>query len=197
MKRSVIVLGIVGVLTLGTAPAGAVKVIHKVVATHIALSATKASDGTITARGVFTSSNPRCLSSKRTKPFSSGQYSNFGSVLLYGASLPGDHTGQDGNGGPPGNGRLAPVSPAGRSPWIWEAVWAGSAPIGVENRHNKSLPYTYKSTVAGASAVELGGYLGSVNRLNVLAPYEVTYQQGKTVVKLVCPKVSEQRIISF
>lgn len=173
--------------------------------TYLKLSATRAGDGTITAKGVFTSPNRHCLSANRFKlyqfqgnshlPF---HYTIAGGVLAYGEPAFGEPFGNNGYGNTSsfGEGWLHPASPFARSPMTWEAVWPGGAEVSVtqqgtpEAPHNPSLPFKYSSTVVAAAGLILSSD-GLGNGSDATSHpghrmWKTTYRQGKHRIVLEC-----------
>jgi hypothetical protein len=189
------VLGLV-VAALFVPPAAA-KRIHRTAPTHIALSATRSADGTITAQAKLTSPDPHCLVKDRVKKLSDGYYHVFGAALFYGGPWGLGPYGADGTGEPPDLGWLAPVSSGGRSPWLWKATWPGDAEVRVENQNpNSTQPFKYVSTVGASSAVGLGGSIENGN--NPLNPvYKAKYNQGGNRIIVRCLRKHTAKTFPF
>ncbi len=143
--------------------------VHKSAYVHSYVTATRASDGTITARAVYRSSNRHCLWHKGLRPNKvDGYWHTIGAVLTYGGPFPLFHskTGDDGSASPPENGWLSPVRRAARvsNGFVteWKAVWPGASVVRVENfdAAANGLPVRYKATVAEASGLWLTAYIG-------------------------------------
>lgn len=164
------------------------RTIHKTVGTQVKFSATKTADGTITARATFISSDGHCLSAKRFGG-PSGRYA--GSALEYGGpSSNGFPFGEDGVGYPPHYGWLFPASPAGHSPYVFQAVWPGSTVVPVDNELNHNLPGRYSSTVGAASAVSVSGATMDRNaegrRTRETLFWKTSYRKGGDRIVLKC-----------
>lgn len=178
-------------------PAAARPKIYKSAPTRVSFSATKAPDGTITAEATFTSPNPRCLSSKRfLKKRKDGNYWVAIGTPLYGGPFT-DKAGVSHAFGADGfvpmylmmdlsKGFLAPISPAGRSPFVWRAVWPGSVETSVTNFYNESLPRHYPVTIAGASGVQFGAQARASEGQGIDSYFKVAYNQGPNHVILKC-----------
>lgn len=189
-------------LTAGSA--AALPKVIKSVPTRATFSATKAADGTITAKVSFTASDPRCLSGKRfLQKFADGNYRVAGGTLLYGGAYSDEGIsapfGFDGFGAPPNKGLFAPVSPAGKSPYVWQAIWPGSTPVLITNFHNEELDRHYETTVAAASAVNMGA-IARASMGQGLPYFKATYNQGGKHYILKCgvlAKSGTEKLIAF
>lgn len=183
-------------------PALALPKVTKFVPTHVALSATRDAAGTIVVTASFTSAEPRCLSTKRFlekhfhgRPVAAGGY------LLYGGPYSDDRGsgafGFEGFGTPPADGLLSPVSPAEKSPYVWEAVWPGDTAVTTTNFHDSSQPRHYATTIAAVAAVSLGASARE-SAGQGLPYFKVTYNKGGKhyIVKCgVLSKVEASRVI--
>jgi hypothetical protein len=116
--RALFVVAIVSLPMLASAATSSAKTIHKSAPTGQERSVNRAADGTITLEGRYTSPNPHCLEKKRWKTLSDGNYhEGFDAYPVFNGGI----------GTAPNGGWLAPVSPFGRSPLVWKAVWPGTA----------------------------------------------------------------------
>jgi hypothetical protein len=168
----------------GSAPAK--PKVTKTYPTRVALSATRAGDGTITVKAEFSSPEPRCLSAKRLlqKKFH-GMSSAAGGYLLFGGAYSDDRGsgsfGLEGSvdftGGLPGSGLLSPVGKPERSPFVWEATWPGDTSVIVTNFHDSAKPRHYQTTIAAASAVSLGAVARESGGQG-LPYFKTTYDKG-------------------
>lgn len=173
---------------LQAAPATAKPKVYRSVPTHAALSVTRASDGTITAKVSFTS-NPRCLPAKRFKRVGrKNLFPEILSSLLFGGPYTADGeshpAGSLGEGRPPGEGTFSPVSPPGKSPYVWEAVFPGSAPVEVTNLQSNSERH-YTTTVSAASALRVLA-AAPVSKGQGLPYFKAAYDQGGKRIILKC-----------
>ena len=185
-------VGIVALLALAFAAPSSAKRIYKSVPTHVTYSATRAADGTVTSKIIFTSPNPRCLSADRWTKIKAwpGKFVDGFAALEYGgpwARQGRSHlSGSDGTGSPALNsGWSVPISPAGKSPFVVQAIWPGSLPTTVING---LLPledpnYKYTSTVAAASGVAVFSYAPPSKRYPY---YKYAYNQGGNRIILKC-----------
>lgn len=195
------------VLALAFVAPSSAKRIYKSVPTHLALSATRAADGTVTATGVYTSPNPRCLSAKRFQKLHKGTvyYNSIGAGLGYGGPWSSANTnlpiGADGFGDFPGSsplpGWLWPVSPFGQSPLVWQSIAPGNALVKNIEDHSGPTIERYDSTVAAASGVDLAGDAPSGDPRNVRGPFISSYHQGGNRIILKCPYVTARLAIAF
>jgi hypothetical protein len=172
-------LAAIGLLVLAVASPAQAKTSTKIAATKVEFSIARAADGTVTVKATFTSSNPHCLSRDRWKQYPSGEYKEgapeFG--LYYGGVAWADPPGRFG-------AQLAPVSPFGRSPLVWRAIWPGSAGVIVENHAGKTeAERSYRSTVSEAIGVDGGA--------NTMA-FEDRYKISDDKVLLKCRPVNER-----
>jgi hypothetical protein len=173
------------VLALAFAAPSSAKRIYKSVPTHATYSMTRAADGTVTAKVLFTSPNPRCLSADRwNKRRVRGGYSHdVGGGLYYGDIYA--NTAPNINGAPDNNGWLSPISPAGHSPYVWQAIWPGSLAVKVHVEHPGTgvAPYNYASTVSAASGGAVLGYAPPGPSGNY---YKYAYNEGGNRIILKC-----------
>jgi hypothetical protein len=181
-RFAVLAVGVVGLLALVFAAPSSAKRIYKSVPTHITSSLTRAADGTVTAKVIFTSPNPRCLSADRWKKLRSGYSHDVGGGLYYGDIYA--NTAPNINGAPDNNGWLSPISPAGHSPYVWQAIWPGSLPVKVHVEHPGEAPYDYPSTVAAASGAFVFGYASPGAWGGPY--YKYAYNQGGNRIILKC-----------
>ena len=171
----------VGLAALVFATPSGAKTIVKIAQTKLTFSIVRSADGTVTAKATYTSPEPRCLSSDRWKQYPSGEYKEsapeFG--FYYGGSSWAEAP------GPPGIGaQLAPISPLGRSPLVWQKTWPGSASVVVENHRAKTeAERSYRSTVAAALGIDGGASTGS---------FEDKYKSGENKILLKCRSVTER-----
>jgi hypothetical protein len=195
-RFAVLAVGVVAVLTLAFAASSNAERIYKSVPTYLALSATRAADGTITAKAVFTSPNPHCLSADRWKKLSDGHYHDVGGGLEYGGPWGGNPMGADGYAQPSG-GWLSPVSPAGKSPFVWQAIYPGSMTVEVhdERRAGSEEARDYESTVAAASGIAFGG--NAPPNFKGKTYYKYTYSQGGNRIILKCRRTTASRTFVF
>jgi hypothetical protein len=80
---------------------------------------------------------------------------------------------------PPGGTELSPLSPFGRSPLIWQAIWRGSTTVTVEKQRGAKTEAErhYRSTVGAATGVDGG----------VSTPaFEDVYTSGGNKILLKC-----------
>lgn len=176
--------------------------IYKSVPTHVSFSATKAADGTITVEAIFTSPNPRCLEGKRfLQKRADGNYWVAGGTLYFGGAFTAPNFfnpqevisepfGFEGSAPPPNRGLLAPVSAAGKSPYVWQAIWPGSTELATTNFYDKSLPRHYEIPVGAASGVSLGA-IARASKGQGLPYYKVAFSRhGKRII-LKCGTLAE------
>lgn len=167
--------------------------------TRVSFTASKAVDGSVTVTASFRSPEPRCLSAKRflQKKFH-GQPDAAGGYLLFGGAYSGEHSkgmfGFEGEGPPPSSGLLAPSSPPEKSPYVWEATWAGDTPVTVTNFNDPSHPRHYETTVSAASGVRAGA-IARESAGQALPYFKTTYDKGGKhyIVKCGVLKNSEAR----
>jgi len=181
------------------APAMALSKVTRSFPTRVAFAATKAADGSVTVKASFSSPEPRCLSAKRFlqkkfhgAPDAAGAYLLFGGT--YSAGRGSGAFGFEGEGPPPSSGLLSPVSQPGRSPYVWEATWAGDTPVTVTNFYDPSHPRHYESTVGAASAVRAGA-IARASAGQGLPYFKTTYNRGGKhyIVKCGVLRKSEER----
>ncbi len=182
-RFAALAVGVVGLLALVFAAPSSAKRIYKSVPTYVTFSANRVADGTVTAKAIFTSPNPRCLSADRWKKLSDGYYHVTGAALYYRDLL--DPNFISGTALPTNNGWLSPISPAGHSPYVWQVIWPGSLPVKVhvEGIHAGEAPHNYTSTVAAAAGMTVGGYAPQSPRYSY---YKYTYNQGGNRIILKC-----------
>lgn len=116
LKRLVICLvSLLGIGALITSAAAAHPKVREAVRLHVSLSATKASDGSISEKIVFTASNSHYLSAKELKRRPDGVFSGAAGLLLFGPNQYGE---------PADEGFLqpSPGSHYGASPFVWEGT---------------------------------------------------------------------------
>jgi hypothetical protein len=165
LKRLIIVLALVcslGLVAISSSSARPKVTEHA--RTFISSKRYKEADGTVVVKVSFKSANPRCLAAKR---FNLGKapeaFFIFGGPYVVGGNT--YPIGAGGTGSPKDRGGvLHPVSPAGRSPYVWEAQIAPTAIVKVElgeiehggpfKTEEERFP-TY--TVSEAAAVAVGG----------------------------------------
>lgn len=179
--------------------------IYKSVPTHVSFSATKAADGTITVEAIFTSPNPRCLEGKRflQKRADANSWVAGGALLFGGPftaedpltkakfSEPFGFEGTVSQIYMPDKGLLAPVSAAGKSPYVWQAIWPGDSSLFMTNPYDKSLPWHYQAPVAAASAVLLAA-VARASGGQGLPYYKVAFSRhGKRII-LKCGTLAEE-----
>jgi hypothetical protein len=163
-------LVLVGLFALAFAASASAKGITKVASTNITLSVKKAANGTVTARATYTSPNPRCLGAKRWKKQSDGVFEGAPEFALY--------YGESDYARPPGGTELTPNSSFGRSPFVWQAVWPGSAKVVVERGHAKTEAEAfYNSTVGAAIGIDGGASTPA---------FEDVYTSGGNKIHLKC-----------
>ena len=162
--------------------------VYRSVPTQVAFSVQRAADGTITSTVTFTS-DPRCLVAKRFKRVGrKNLFPQILSSLLFGGpysangeSLP---AGALGEGRPPNEGTFSPKSPAGKSPYVWGAVFPGNTPIQVTNLQSNSERH-YATTVAAASALRILA-AAPVSKGQGLPYFKAAYNQGGKRIILKC-----------
>lgn len=190
------VLGLLSCATLAlvglaaTSAAARPKVV-KSAATKISLSVSRAGDGSVVAKVLYTSPEPRCLEKKRFKRLRDGYYHMVGSVLYY--------EGTYGIGEPPDLGWLAPVTPFGKSPLVWEARWAANASVPVESHRpgiTKESERHYESTVAAAQGAELIASARPSSGQG-LHYWKVAYNKGGKHFIVKCRQVERKRRVTF
>jgi hypothetical protein len=169
------------VLAIVAAPAAfARQKVFKEIATQATLSATRSTDGGISARVAYTSKDPRCLASKRFKR--AGAENNY--FQAYAFLLFGSPPGSLGTATLPAHGVLSPVSPFARSPLVWEANFPGNTAVEVTNLASNSERH-YEATVSQASALEM--YAAAPGSNGQGLPYfKVAYNQGDSRIILKC-----------
>ncbi|MFP5389445.1 MAG: hypothetical protein ACLGG5_09125, partial [Thermoleophilia bacterium] len=89
-----------------------------------------------------------------------------------------------GEGRPPGEGTFSPVSPPGKSPYVWEAVFSGGAPVNVTNLQSNSERH-YTTTVSAATALRILA-AAPVSKGQGLPYFKAAYNQGGKRVILEC-----------
>lgn len=194
-------LTIVGslVLSLACMAAGSASArpkVYRSVPTVVSFSATKGTDGAITVKATFSSPDPRCLEGKRfLQKHRDGNYWVAGGHLYFGGPFTASQEftghqisepfGFDGFATPPDKGFLAPVSPAGKSPYVWQAVWPGSTEVFTTNFYNKSLPRHSSTPVSAATGVSLGATARASNGQG-LPYYKIAYNQGGKHIIIKC-----------
>jgi hypothetical protein len=201
MKRLGVCLATVaGLLLLSVAAAAAKPKIHQSVPTRSSFSVTRAADGTITAKVSYISKDPRCLAAKRFKR--AGQknlYPEILSTLFFGGaySVEGKEypVGAKGSGRPPNEGTFNPVSPFGKSPLVWEAVFPGNAPVAVTNFQSNLERHTTLS-VAEASALEVLA-AAPVSKGQGLEYFKVAFDRGGKRVILECQPFADATVGGF
>lgn len=165
---------LVGLLALVFAASSNAKTIRKSALTNIKFSLTRAADGTITAEGTYTSPNPHCLDARRWKKLNNGEYDNPPGFGLY----YGGHASA-------WAGSLAPISPFGRSPLLWKAVWPGSRTVhGEVGLKSESQPFQYFTSTVSAAIGPVGG--------GVAVAFRIIYKRGKDKIELNCPGVIKE-----
>jgi hypothetical protein len=179
-------LALLGCLPAGTAAAK--PKVYRSVPTHASFAVTRGDDGTITATVSFTS-NPRCLPAKRFKRVGKKNlFPEILSTLLFGGPYTAEGeshpAGSLGEGRPPGEGTFSPVSPPGKSPYVWEAVFPGSAPVNVTNLQSTSERH-YTTTVAAATALRILA-AAPVSKGQGLPYFKAAYDQGGKRIILKC-----------
>jgi hypothetical protein len=182
-RFALLAVGVVGLLAFVFAAPSSAKRIYQSVPTRATYSLSRAVDGTVTAKVSFTSPNPRCLSADRwNKRRVRGGYSHdVGGGLYYGDIYA--NTAPNINGAPDNNGWLSPISPAGHSPYVWQAIWPGSLAVKVHVEHPGEAPYDYPSTVSAASG---GAVLGYAPPGPVGTYYKYAYNQDGNRIILKC-----------
>lgn len=185
LRFSLLVALLVG-LQVGTVAAK--PKVYRSVPTHAAFSVERAPDGTITAKVSFTS-NPRCLAAKRFKRV--GRRNLFPEILsslLFGGPYTAEGkshaAGALGEGRPPGEGTFSPVSPPGKSPYVWEAVFPGSSPVYVTNLQSNAERH-YTTTVSAATALRVLA-AAPVSKGQGLPYFKAAYDQGGKRIILKC-----------
>jgi len=89
---------------------------------------------------------------------------------------------------------LSPTSKFGKSSLTWKAVWPGSAVVTVET-DVPGQPYSYyKSTVAAAVAVGVGGYIGGRHEEKI---YVAKYFKGRQKFKVKCGVAKAEETFVF
>jgi len=162
-----------------TGAASAKPKIYKSVPTHVQFSATRAADGTITARVSFTSKDGRCLAAKRFKRVGTKhRYLQVLSALLFGG--PFTANGEDFPAGAKGSASprdgFSPISPFGKSPLVWEAVLPGDELLEVFNPQSDT-ERRYKATVAEASGLRVVA-AAPVSKGQGLSYFKVAFDKG-------------------
>ncbi len=178
-RFAALAVGIVALLALVFAAPSSAKRIYKSVPTHVAFSATRAADGTVTAKVLFTSPNPKCLSADRWKKTSDGYSHDAEAWLHYPTASPSDTEDY----AEPNNGLIGPVSPAGHSPYVFQVIWPGSMVVKVHASPINAPYYTYTSTVSAAINVAVYGYAPPSH---LKSYYEYAYNQGGNRIILKC-----------
>ena len=166
---------VIGLATLTLASPGAAAARTKTIPTRAVLSATKAPDGTVTIEAVFSSPNPSCLRASR---FRGKAYDYllgpFAADFYYGGA---GHPYATPLGDPAGFGYEPsvpqPISPAGRSPYVWQAAWPASTVVVIGG----GTPGFSTSTVSNASGIGLAAYV---------KPYRITYRSHGARVTRTC-----------
>lgn len=201
MRRLIVCLAaVVGLSLLSGASAAAKPKIFKSVPTQSSFSVTRAGDGTITAKVSYVSKDPRCLAAKRFKR--AGQknlYPEILSTLYFGGSYTVEGkefpVGAKGSGRPPNEGTFNPVSPFGKSPLVWEAVFPGSTPVSVTNFQSNSERHT-TLTVAEASGLEVLA-AAPVSKGQGLEYFKVAFNRGGKRVILECQPFTHATVAGF
>jgi hypothetical protein len=171
--RALVGIAAATLLALANASPGSAKTIHKSAPTGQERSVNRSADGTITLEGRYTSPNRHCLEAKRWTKLSDGNYHNgFDAVLIFSDGIEGAS--------PPDGGWLLPVSPAGRSPYVWKAVWPGSALVTVRTKAGY-----IKEPVSAATSLKFYYWLPS-SIGSSRAPYETSYKEHGNTIELTC-----------
>jgi hypothetical protein len=189
--------------------AASVEVVKETARTTVELSATRAADGTVTATATFSSKNPRCLTKagRLSGPAGAPKVNPIKSVFEFGeeSETPGY--------GPwtpdPQFGllhgtffayqlTLKPVTPEGRSPWIWEAVWPGTTLLTARRWASRS-PAPYPEPTKIQSPVSEAGLLGfgtgTPNPGVYLDQTTIRYKKGGANVVLDCGALEVKRAV--
>jgi hypothetical protein len=140
-RRPVAIGAMALVCALAAASTGLARTVHRSAPTDARRTVVARADGGVTLIGIYTSPNPHCLEARRWKRLSDGYYHDgFQSYLVFPSG---------GTANPPRLGFLSPVSPFGRSPFVWRASWPGSTVVNVDEHNGKHV----KETVADATGV--------------------------------------------
>jgi hypothetical protein len=151
------------------------QVVHKSAPTEVERRVTRAADGTVTLEGIYTSPDPHCLEARRWKRLSDGNFhEGFDAVL--GFSI--------GHASPPNGGYLRPVSPAGRSPFRWRAVWAGTTLVWVEKSPGLGPPRFVRAPISEATELKFYYWLPASREGGSV--YITSYKRNGNLVKLTC-----------
>jgi hypothetical protein len=194
LKLGAISAGVM-LLTLAFAAPSNAKRIYKTIPTHVAISATRTADGTVTVKAVFTSSDPHCLSADRWRKLSDGYSHEVGGGLEYGGPWNGYPIGADGYATPSG-GWLSPISPAAKSPFVWQAIYPGKLTVKVhDERDEAGEARNYTTTVAAASGIAVGA--SAPANFKGKTYYKYAYNQGGNRVILKCLRASASRVFVF
>jgi hypothetical protein len=150
------------------------KTIYKSAPTGQERFVNRAGDGTITLEGRYTSPNPHCLEKKRWKTLSDGNYhEGFDAYPVFGGKI----------GTAPNGGWLAPVSPFGRSPLVWKAVWPGTAYsyLGSGGQPDEKVLISEADVVKFFYWIPNSGTPGLPKKA-----YYTTYKEHGNTIKLTC-----------
>ncbi|HEX4307264.1 MAG TPA: hypothetical protein VHZ54_14610 [Solirubrobacterales bacterium] len=184
---------LIAMVSLGVVLEGGTAVAHpkvyETVRVHIALTAEKAADGTLTERVIFTASNPRCFTAKSLKTKSDSKY-----VDVYkGAGGDLGFNNFNGIAEPPNGGWLlaSPSSKYDQSPYIFEGVFPGNEAIRVEEPINSN--HTYVTTISAATNASLEGRYPHFTE----TPYEVKFTAGGKRHIIRCSRAGKTRIIGI
>jgi hypothetical protein len=174
------------------APGAAMAALHRSAGTYYVLSASRSASGTITAEGRLRSPNPHCLEAARFKPYllRDGWYHLFDSSVLFfdGETNPYSREAQTNIAESP-QPNLKPISPAARSPFLWNAVMSPDA--GVKVGRNTDSERT--GLVSEATGIVL---FGPTTPADNNQPYKVRYkEQGQEVVLTCDPFKGQAKVI--
>jgi hypothetical protein len=189
---SVLSMCVAGLLALSFAAPCSAKRILRFAKVKTTVSVERTADGTITVKAVIASRNPKCIPRNVERLRNRDGYFHFiGGALMYGTVTKNAYP-TGGYGSPPNNGWLSPFSRPSRTRWIWRAVWPANASVSVSNNepHPPLFPGSYKTTVAAASGLTLGG--GD-------ATAKVKYWRNGNKIKLTCggSEIPERKRISI
>jgi hypothetical protein len=170
-------------LLLGLAVPGiATAALHRSAGTFYVLSASRSASGTITAQGRFTSSNPHCLEGARFKPYllRDGRYHLFDSSVLFfdGETTPYSREAQTHIAESP-QPNLKPISPAARSPFLWNSVALADAQVKV----GRNTDSERSALVSEATGIAL---FGPTSPADNNQPYRVRYRESGQEIVLTC-----------
>lgn len=167
--------------TLTLASPGPAAARTKTIPTRAVLSATKAPDGTVTIEAAFSSPNPRCLRAGRFHGKFYAQYlgAPVGADFYYGDAGPPHGT-------PPSQGAGVgfepsvpqPISPAGRSPYVWQAAWPASTVV-ANGFGGNGLGGKFPDSTTVSAASGIGVFA-------LVKPFRITYRSHGARVTRTC-----------